>query len=436
LRCGARAARGYHEAGSFFHETRSLNRSAPQCESPRLFRATVVNPLGPEDCRVHVDGGVRVRAGRIEAVGPIERVAQGLEAETLDGVIVPGFFDVHIHWVQHQVRGAFHADLLTWLTQHIWPAEMAYADPTRARSDAQTFFADLLRAGTVGGMAYSSVHPEALGAAFACARGRWRIGNAVMTEGAPAALIGAKPMALSVIADLAARYGAERFVVTPRFALNCSPDVLAGLGALARAGGYWIQTHLAESPAELAAVARRFPEALDYTDVYDRAGLLGPRTVLGHCIHLGAREWDCLAARGCGIAHCPSSNEALGSGRMDLAAVRARGIRYALASDVGAGPSVSLLHVMQCFLVQHRAAGERVSAIEALYRATLAGAELLGWSAESGNLAPGKRADFVLLPKLGGAFDAEGWLEHVMAGTPAELERRPLATWLGGSATG
>jgi guanine deaminase len=195
-----------------------------------------------------------------------------------------------------------------------------------------------------------------------------------------------------------------------------------------------VQTHLSESTQEVREVLRRFSDADNYTQVYDRAVLLTPRTVLGHCIHLSTPEWRCLAQRGCWIAHCPSSNEALDSGRMDLTSVREHRIPWALGSDVGAGPSQSLLNVMQRFLAQHTRAGIRVDIKEALFRATLAGARALGRGDIAGNLQAGKRADFVLLPRPGTdtGTDPKAWLRELIDGEARDLEQRPLGTWLRG----
>ena len=129
-------------------------------------------------------------------------------------------------------------------------------------------------------------------------------------------------------ADLCARWhgrddGRLQYAFTPRFALSCSPEMLRESATLAReTGAYW-QTHLAEDRHELHEVARQFPDALDYLDVYDRAGGLGPRTVLAHAIHLSDREVDRVAETDTALAHCPASNFFLASGAMPLARYRA-----------------------------------------------------------------------------------------------------------------
>lgn len=409
-----------------------------------LLRGALLNPLGSDDWQFIADGGLFIEDGLIREAGPMRRFRRVPESAVVDsgGLLLPGFIDVHTHWVQHAIRGRFHEDLLDWLARHVWPEEARFADAAHARSQARRFFHDTLRAGTTAGMAWSSAHSGATRIAAEERRGDWVIGPAWMDvplDNAPAGDNGlARELESTSVAEacapLLAALGADHFAVTPRFAPACSMELMRALGEVAARHGCFIQTHLAESPAEVRATAARFPAARDYTDVYDQAGLLTPRSVVAHCIHLREAAWQVLAARGCWIAHCPSSNEALGSGRMPLETVRRHGIPWALGSDVGAGPSHSMLHVMQRFLAQHRAAGCAVGPREALHAATRAGAACLR-RPRLGGLEAGKQADVVVLPHPGGS-DTAGAFEALLQGSPAELETRPLATWLAGRPTG
>ncbi len=117
--------------------------------------------------------------------------------------------------------------------------------------------------------------------------------------------------------------------------------------ALAARTGAWWQTHVSEDPGEIAEVARLFPEAQDYVDVYDRAGGLGARTILAHAIHLTDRELGRLVETETRVAHCPASNLFLASGIMPLARYLEAGLRVGLGSDVAGGPDPSIFSVMQ-----------------------------------------------------------------------------------------
>ena len=94
--------------------------------------------------------------------------------------------------------------------------------------------------------------------------------------------------------------------MTPRFAVSCTADLLRESAALAASTGAYWQTHLSEDFVEIAAVHELFPDALDYLDVYDRAGGLGPRTVLAHAVHCSDRELARMVetGRGSPTARC------------------------------------------------------------------------------------------------------------------------------------
>jgi guanine deaminase len=167
-------------------------------------------------------------------------------------------------------------------------------------------------------------------------------------------------------------------------------------------GAYW-QTHLSEDATEISEVARLFPEARDYLDVYDRAGGLGARTILAHAIHLSPREVVRLVESDARVAHCPASNLFLSSGMMPLAAYRAAGMRVGLGSDVAAGPEISIFSVMRAAAVTQRVleltgpsdGSDALRPLDWLRLGTLDGARVLGQEALIGSLEVGKEADVI-----------------------------------------
>jgi guanine deaminase len=218
------------------------------------------------------------------------------------------------------------------------------------------------------------------------------------------------------------------YAFTPRFAVSCSAEMLAASARAALdAGAYW-QTHLSEDRNELQEVARLFPEATDYTDVYDRAGGLRPGTVLAHAIHLSDREIERLAESGAAIAHCPSSNLFLASGAMPLARYQAAGLVVGLGSDVAAGPDVSLFGVMRAGAYTQNglhalgmASHPAVPPIEWLRLGTLGGATALGLQERIGSVEEGKEADLILVdPATTQPLDGEA----VNHGLPEEILSR------------
>ncbi len=342
---------------------------------------------------------------------------------------MPGFVDLHIHWPQAHVRGRFAGALLPWLRESIWPAEAEFASEDVALRRAREFMAAAQRAGTCAGLFFGAPFAQASRAFAQVAPPGWLEGPALMEVNAPEALL--RP-ATQLLADLEA-HGPVGFAVTPRFAPNLSEAGLAACGAVAARLKAPIQSHISENVDEVAWVGQLFPHAVDYLDVYDRAGLLGPRSVLAHGIHLSDRELARLAATGTRIAHCPTSNVALGSGRMPLERLRAAGVNWVLASDVGAGPRLSLLDAMAAFVQVHQGFADSTAA-EALCRATAIPGQWLSQFdpqlAGLGTLAVGAPAHVVALPRLGDGVT--GALAGYLAKPSELLETLPNKVWCWG----
>ncbi len=362
------------------------------------------------------DGAVVVCDGRIEAVAPLRDLG-GADLPWLDcgaarPVILPGLIDIHAHIPQYPAVARTEDGLLPWLNRHIFPLERAFRHEDAA-ARARAFFADLAAHGTTTAMLYAAVWEDSCDGAFVAAEAsglRAIIGKVMMDDGTYGDLAPEPTRSLSL--DQSERLcrtwhgsadGRLEYAVTPRFAVTCSAELMRGAAKLAEKYGAYVQTHLSENALEIATVAERFPDALDYTDVYDAAGLLGPRTVLGHCIHLSKREVGVLADRRAVVAHCPTSNFFLDSGLMPLDRLRAAGLRIGLGSDVAGGPELNLWQVMREAVLAQKArrfADPEVApfgAAEAFFLATQGGAEALGKGAAIGTVERGKDADIVVL---------------------------------------
>lgn len=119
---------------------------------------------------------------------------------------------------------------------------------------------------------------------------------------------------------------------------------MAGLQAMvAKDPTLHIQTHLAENPAEIEFTKQLFPFADSYTQVYDHFGLLTPKTVLAHCVHLEESEMQLIKRAQSGIAHCPTSNLNLRSGCSPVAELLDKGIKVGLGTDVSGGFGLGIL---------------------------------------------------------------------------------------------
>jgi guanine deaminase len=357
------------------------------------------------------DGLLLIEDGRIARTGDAAALLPTLSPGTPvdeypDCLILPGLIDSHIHYPQTRVIASYGAQLLDWLHKYTFVEEQKFGDSAHAAGVARFFLDELLRSGTTTAVVYCTVHPESVEAFFAESERRntrMIAGKVLMDRNAPAPLTDTAERGYEESRALLEKWhgrGRQRYAVSPRFAVTSSEAQLEAAGALLRAHpDAYLQTHLAENRDEIRAVRQLFPEARSYTDVYERAGLLGPRSIFGHCLHLADEELQRLSDSRSIAAFCPTSNLFIGSGLFDLARLRdpARPVRVSLATDVGGGTSYSMLRTAAEAYKVLQLQGQNLPALDALYMMTLGNAHALGLEAEIGTLAPGSEADVVVL---------------------------------------
>ena len=344
-----------------------------------------------------IDGG-RIVAIQPEAPGP-----DWVRCNQAGRLILPGFIDTHVHSPQLDVIASYGTALLDWLQTHTFPAEQRHADPAIATAAATRFLDALFRHGTTAAMVFPTVHKVSADTLMAQghARGmRLIAGKVLMDRHAPEGLRDDVTQAEADCRELIARWhGQDRlaYALTVRFAPTSTPEQLAMAARLCKEDPtLYMQTHVAENTDEIRWVAELFPEARSYLDVYDRAGLLHPRSVLAHGIWLDAADRALLAARGAHIAHCPTSNLFLGSGLMDWVSLRDAGARVSLASDVGGGTSLCMLRNLAAAYQIQALRGQRLTAWSALSACTHDAAQALHLQHEIGRLEPGCMADLTV----------------------------------------
>jgi guanine deaminase len=390
----------------------------------QLFRATLfsttANPFRESGALSSFDdGALVVREGRIVASGSFDAVRRTYaDASVVDwrgGIILPGFVDTHVHFPQLRIVGRLGRSLLDWLEQAALPEEARMVDVAYATDTAARFIRALAAHGTTTALVFGAHFAAATAALFEAAASGLRIvsGLVVSDRFVPAPLRQTPEDAYRDSSELIRRFhrrGRLRYAVTPRFALSTSDAMLEVCQTLvAEHADVLVQSHVNEDRSEISKVAEAFPAARDYVDVYERFGLTGTRTVLAHNVHATDAELERLAASGTCVAHCPTSNAALGSGIFPMRRHIDAGVRIALGTDVGGGTGLGMMKEgLQAYLMQRVAADcVTLDAARILYLATLAGAEALGLASEVGSLCPGKAADFVYLrPPSGSVLEA------------------------------
>lgn len=331
-----------------------------------------------------------------------------------DPLFLPGLIDAHAHLPQYPVVARREASLLPWLERHIFPTERRFTTAARGRDDLAAeigaFYDEQAAHGITCAALFGAIWEDSVDLAFelAAARGiRLMLGKMMMDEGSygESQPVEARRRSLDESRRLAAKWhgangGLLEYAVSPRFAVTCSRELMRDAGELAREFGCLIQSHVSENHGEIERVRQRFPESPDYVSVYHQAGLLGPRTLLGHGIHLSDSEIRLLADTGTSIVHCPTSNFFLNSGICPLDRLRDAGVPLALASDVAGGPELNPFQVMRSAIEGQKARRFAAPSVpewtpaDIFHLATAGAARAIG-KPEIGRLDPGCEADLV-----------------------------------------
>ncbi|OSD08585.1 Metallo-dependent hydrolase [Trametes coccinea BRFM310] len=372
--------------------------------------------------------------------------------------LMPGFIDTHIHAPQvPNIGSGQQYELLDWLEHVTFPMEARFEDEHFARRAYTSVIKRTIDYGSTTCCYYGTLHLEgtkALAEVIHKYGQRAFVGKCNMDRNSPpnyvepsaAASLAATRALIAHIRALPPPPGRAgeplvRPILTPRFAISCSHELLAGLGALAAEDpALHIQTHISENAGEIRFTKELFPPASlpkppaplpsngatgeakvvkngkklesTYAGVYDAFGLLRRNTVLAHAVHLEDEEVEIIKAREAGISHCPTSNFNLRSGCARIGMLLDHGIKVSLGTDVSGGFSPSILSA-----VQHASMCSKVVATQArtppppgtrftdrqlpvptlLYLATQGGADVCDIGERVGSLAPGKAFDALVV---------------------------------------
>lgn len=346
---------------------------------------------------------VFVECGVFSKIAPARETSFS-PSRTIDAdgaLITPAFYNTHTHAAMSFLRGyADDLELFDWLQNHIWPAE---AKLTRRQINlaAKIAILEMIRSGTVffNDMYFDPVETfkaaEELGV-------RAVIGRMFMDNGAP----GAWERSLRATAELeeycASSPAQQRLALSwaPHAVYTMSENALRWIAEERKRTGEVLHIHLSETRRENEECARA--HGMSPAAWLDRCGLLGPDTVLAHCVHLSEDDISLICERGAAIASCPNSNAKLCSGIFDFKRnVEKYACRLSLATDGNASNnSLSMFSEMKAMalLAKLRANDPKTASAEKVWEiATRGGAEAFGLNA--GRIAEGSLADCLLLKR-------------------------------------
>ena len=381
------------------------------------------------------DAAIFVRGPAIECIASsadIEHLAAGAD-EVLDlkgrCIVLPGLVNTHHHFYQTLTRAvpqAQSSELFAWL-RHLYPI-WARLDARGVYVSAQMAAAELMLSGCTTTSDHLYLYPNDctldeeiraladIGMRFHAARGSMSVGEA---QGGlpPDALCEPESAILKDCQRLIerhhdnARHSMTRLVLAPCSPFSVSRDLMRESAAMARAyPGVRLHTHLAESELDVKFSWDNF--GLSPGDLAESLGWTGSDVWHAHCVHLDEPALARFARTGTGVAHCPSSNQRLGSGIAPVRRMRELGIPVGLGVDGAASNDGSnMLHEARAACLLARGGSRDAAAMTprtALELATRGGAQVLGRD-DIGYLSEGMCADFIALnvdrPQFAGAWD-------------------------------
>ena len=357
-----------------------------------------------ENRTVLTEHALVIEGERIAAILPANdaraRYPQAEVVSLPDHALLPGLINLHAHSAMTLLRG--YADdlaLMTWLNEHIWPAEGKHVSDEFVFDGTQLAIAEMIRGGTTCAndmyFHHGAVARAALHGGF-----RMMVGCSILEFPTPYAS-GADAYIQKALACIDEFKGESLvgFTLAPHAPYTVSDATFSRVITLADELGIGIHCHIHETQDEITGSLKE--HGVRPLERLHRLGLLGPQLIAVHAVHLDSHEIELLAEHGCHVAHCPTSNMKLASGLAPVGALLANGVGVGLGSDGAASNNrLDVLQEMRQAALLAKLGSRDAACLpahRALRMATLEGARALGLENEIGSLQPGKAADFCAL---------------------------------------
>ena len=370
-----------------------------------LINNVTLLPLADGQTEIIASGFLSIKDGNIAALGPMAEIPAAITAEkTIDGagcLLMPGLVNTHTHAPMTLFRGlADDLELMTWLNEHIFPAEANSVNPEMVYWCSKLAAVEMILAGTTT-VADGYFLEDRVAQAFADCGLRAVAAQGVLDFPAPGVPDPAKNVeAAAVFIDA---WQDRNDLVTPAIFCHspytCSPETLKRAKEMARQKNVKLFVHVAETEAEV----KQIQEQHNTTPVryLNSLGILDRHTICVHCVWLDDEEMEILARSNATVSTCPQSNMKLGAGIAPLKELLSRNIPVGLGTDgCASNNTLDLFQEMDRCAKLHKVKDLDPTALPAgqiLQMATRGGAEILGLQEKIGSLAPGKAADLVLL---------------------------------------
>ena len=270
-----------------------------------------------------------------------------------DGLIMQSFADMHLHGPQYPMLGmGMDLPLMDWLDTYTFPVEARFADLDYARRTYRRLASDLITNGTTRVCMFSSLHTDAtwiLMEELEKAGVTGYVGKVNMDRnGKPGVL--QEETEESIRETLRWLEGCHfehiKPILTPRFTISCTDELMAALGRIARERGLYVQSHLSENDQEIAFTHELHPDTQRYWETYDKFGLWKDHTLMAHCVWSDEVERKAIRDAGVVVVHCADSNTNICSGVCPVKRMLDEGLQVTLGSDIAGGAQLPMYKVI------------------------------------------------------------------------------------------
>ena len=366
-----------------------------------LIEARWVVPVAPSGV-VLENHAVAVQGDGIVALLPIaEARAAYAPRETVrlaEHALIPGLVNAHAHNPMTLLRGlADDLPLMTWLQEHIWPAEAKVIGPEFVRDGAELAVAEMLRGGTTCANE-NYFFPDAIGATYRRLGFRAVVGLPVIEF--PTAWAKSQDDYFERAAEVHDSFHGDPLVGTafaPHAPYTVSDESFARIRVLADQLDIPVHLHLHETAQEVEDEKKK--SGLRPFQRLQRLGLVNDRLIAVHMTQLTEGEIAACAEAGVSVVHCAESNLKLASGFCPAEQLRRAGVNLALGTDgCASNNDLDMFGEMRTAALLAKAVARDAAALDAgqaLRAATLNGARALGLDERIGSIEPGKQADLV-----------------------------------------
>lgn len=378
-----------------------MSEPMPQLNTADLrIDAGWIIPVEP-DTTVLSGHSLLVRDGCIVALIPNDEADLWISRERVhlpNHVLIPGLVNLHTHAAMTLLRGfADDLPLMTWLQQHIWPAENRHASPAFVRDGTRLACLEMLQAGVT---CFNDMYFFSEAVAEAAVEAGMRVSAGLIVVDTPTPYAADPDGYLQkglALRDEWINHPLVNFCMAPHAPYTVGDRTLEKVVTYAAQLDLPVHMHIHETQHEIDHSLAHF--GVRPLARLKALGLLTPGLVAVHAVHLNADEIASLAAHGCHVAHCPSSNLKLASGFAPVAQLLAAGVNVGIGTDGAASNNrLDMIGELRLAALLGKGVAGDPSAMPAhqvLRMATLAGARALGLDAQIGSLEVGKRADIV-----------------------------------------